>query len=94
MFDRALPDLVDKKLKLASTLIGGNVKRLRLEKKWDELDLSFYAYMSEMTVKRIEKGEDYNPTMKTMISLSIAFGVPVEKLIEEHCKLSESGSGQ
>ena len=90
MSERALPERINERVKILAKLIGGNVKRLREEKNWDRLDLSFYAYMSDKTVERIEAGEDYNPTMRTMISLSIAFGVPIELLLEERRKLCEA----
>lgn len=61
--------------------IGKRVKAKRLQKKWTQRKLSNEALTSEAYIGRIERGEDFSPTIFYLNSIAKALGVSVKWLL-------------
>lgn len=61
-------------------VVGGNIRRLRAEAGWSIGELARRAGIGKATVSGLEAG-DGNPSIETLVSISVAFGVPFSALI-------------
>ena len=59
-----------------------NLKRLRKKKGWSQEKLAREAGISYQTLIKIEQGRIKNPKLETLIKLSKALGVSLDKLIK------------
>ena len=59
-----------------------NIAEARKSKGFSQDQLAAAAGISRITVARLESGK-YSPTLKTLVRLSDALGVPVNELIEK-----------
>lgn len=71
--DQISPDQARQYLHEKMNVLGKNVKRLRLEKKWSQAELAFYINTSHTVIQRIESNPYYNPTLCTIIKLARVF---------------------
>ena len=58
-----------------------NLKKLRQQKGWSQEKLAREAGISYQTLIKIERGYIKNPKLETLIKLSRALGVSIERLI-------------
>lgn len=61
--------------------IGKRVKAMRLQKRWTQRKLSQEALTSEAYIGRIERGEDFSPTIFYINSIAKALGVSTKWLL-------------
>jgi transcriptional regulator with XRE-family HTH domain len=61
-------------------VVGDNILRLRRETGWSIGELARRAGVGKATVSGLEAGEG-NPSIETLVSISVAFGVPFSALI-------------
>ena len=61
-------------------VLGGRIKALREERRWEQVELARHAGVDKGTISRIEAGKR-GMTLKTLQSLAAALGVPVEQLV-------------
>lgn len=59
--------------------IGGNLRRIREERKMTQLQLADLAEMRSINISRVERGENI-PSVFTLIMLTNALGVTFEDL--------------
>ena len=59
-----------------------NLKKLRKQKGWSQEKLAREAGISYQTLIKIEQGRIKNPKLETLIKLSKALGVSLDKLIK------------
>ena len=60
--------------------LGIKIRQLRVEKELSQLDLSAKSDITLNQIGRIERGE-INPTISTLHSLALAFGISVSELL-------------
>ncbi len=63
--------------------IGRRIKNLRDERGMKQNHLARKARISRWELSRIENGRVDNPTMRTLMGLADALGVPLSDLLEE-----------
>lgn len=61
--------------------IGKRVKALRLYKKWTQKELSTKAGTCEAYIGRLERGDNFSPTIYTINSIAKALGVSPKWLL-------------
>ena len=66
---------------VTTSAIGKRVKAVRLQKKWTQRKLSNEARTSEAYIGRIERGEDFSPTIFYINAIAKALGVSVKWLL-------------
>ena len=62
--------------------IGGNIKRLRMERKISQDKLSKLADLSLNTVVTVESGANENPTIDTLTKIANGLGIGIDYLIK------------
>ena len=65
-------------------VFGGNIKRIRLEKKMTQENLGVIAGIKPKYVGEIERGEK-NPTAVIIYKISAALTVPVCEIMQSKC---------
>ncbi len=77
----------DLELKTASRqilwAIGTNIRALRKEKEWRRGDLAREAKVGHNAVDQLEDLVEINPTLSTLLKISLAFNVPFSRLLEK-----------
>lgn len=63
--------------------IGENVRKIRIEKKLSQNDLSVLANMKQQTISKIETEPGNSPRTKTLLQLAKGLDVSLEELIKE-----------
>jgi transcriptional regulator with XRE-family HTH domain len=66
---------------MSSNLYLKNLKKFRTEKGWSQEKLAREAGISYQTVIKIERGNIENPKIETILKLSKALNIPIDKLI-------------
>lgn len=66
---------------MSSNLYLKNLKKYRMEKGWSQEKLSREAGISYQTLVKIERGSIMNPKIETILKLSKALNIPLEKLV-------------
>ena len=61
--------------------IGGKIKKLRIEKKMSQRQLALECDFEKAGMSRLEGGLS-NPTLRTLVKISTALGVPIEDLFK------------
>jgi len=61
--------------------IGKRVKALRLHKKWTQKELSIKAGTCEAYIGRLERGDNFSPTIYMINSIAKALGVSTKWLL-------------
>jgi transcriptional regulator with XRE-family HTH domain len=61
-------------------VVGHNIRRLRAEASWSIGELARRAGIGKATISGLEAG-DGNPGLETLVSISVAFGVPFSALV-------------
>lgn len=69
--------------KLYSMALAERLRGLREQRNWRQADLAAKAGVSAIVVSRMERGEQTNPTLKTLVGLSHALGAPIGYLVGE-----------
>ena len=69
-----------------NSIIGENLKKLRLERNLSLRQLSEIADLSTVMLSQIEKG-DANPTINTIWKITDALHVPYTSLLEKHYRI-------
>jgi transcriptional regulator with XRE-family HTH domain len=63
-------------------IVGGNLSRLRTERRLSLGQLADRCHLSKMMLSRIEKG-DANPTVNTLWKIANGLGIPYAALLEQ-----------
>ena len=68
---------------LRSTVIavGIRIKAEREKRGWDHIDLVVHSLVNSKTIENLEKFNECNPTLKTLMALADAFQIDVCDLI-------------
>lgn len=61
--------------------ISDNIKRIRNEAGLSQQELADRAGISKSQIWRLEKGEQKNPTLETLIPISKALGVSLDEIV-------------
>ncbi|WP_429065842.1 helix-turn-helix domain-containing protein [Aeromonas veronii] len=61
--------------------ISDNIKRIRNEAGLSQQELADRAGISKSQIWRLEKGEQKNPTLETLIPISTALGVSLDEIV-------------
>jgi transcriptional regulator with XRE-family HTH domain len=61
--------------------IGNNIRNYRLKKNLTQLDLAVACGFEESSIGRLENGNT-NPTIKTLLKIAEALGVPLSQLVK------------
>ena len=64
-------------------MIAAKLRQLRTEAGLTQRGLAVRADVTVNTVSELERGENDNPELKTLVALAAALGVPVGALFEE-----------
>jgi transcriptional regulator with XRE-family HTH domain len=64
-------------------VIAAKLRELRTEAGLTQRGLAIRADVTVNTVSELERGENDNPELKTLVALAAALGVPVSALFEE-----------
>lgn len=62
--------------------IGGNVKRIRIERDFTQQTLAFYADLERSTISNIERFNIDNITIRTLTKISLALDVKMIDLLQ------------
>jgi len=65
-----------------SSIIGENIKKLRLQKNLSQDKLARLADIAFPTLTKIESGETPNPTIETVKKIAAALGVSIDELMK------------
>lgn len=65
-----------------NSVIGDNIKRLRLQKDLSQDKLARLSDIAFATLTKIESGETPNPTIDTVKKIAIALGVSIDELMK------------
>lgn len=65
-----------------NSIIGENIKRLRLQKDLSQDKLARLADIAFATLTKIESGETPNPTIDTVKKIATALGVSIDELMK------------
>ncbi|MFA5743173.1 MAG: helix-turn-helix transcriptional regulator [Candidatus Paceibacterota bacterium] len=65
-----------------NSIIGDNIKRLRLQKDLSQDKLARLADIAFPTLTKIESGETPNPTIETVKKIAAALGVSIDELMK------------
>lgn len=63
-------------------MLSENLKRIRKEQRYTRKELGEKIGFSAKTIRDIEVGENDNPKLLTLVALSKALKVPINKLIK------------
>lgn len=63
--------------------IGNNIRKFRLKKGFTQLDLAAMCGFEESSIGRLENGNT-NPTIKTLLKISVALNVKLTDLVREN----------
>ena len=66
---------------MSSNIYLKNLKKYRTEKNWSQEKLAREAGISYQTLIKIERGNIKNPKINTIINLSRALGISIDKLV-------------
>jgi transcriptional regulator with XRE-family HTH domain len=66
-----------------SLVIAAKLRQLRADAGLTQRSLAIRADVTVNTVSELERGENNNPELKTLLALAAALGVPVAALFEE-----------
>lgn len=61
--------------------ISDNIKRIRKEAGLNQQELADRAGISKSQIWRLEKGEQKNPTLETLIPIATALGVSLDEIV-------------
>lgn len=62
-------------------MLSKRLKELRKERNWTQQELAQKASLSFNAITKIEQGAAKHPILKTLIKLSDAFGISIDKLV-------------
>jgi transcriptional regulator with XRE-family HTH domain len=65
-----------------SSIIGDNIKKLRLQKDLSQDKLARLADIAFPTLTKIESGETPNPTIDTVKKIATALGISIDELMK------------
>lgn len=65
-------------------MIGNNIKKIRKQKKLSQEKLARLSDISLNTLTKIESGFSKTPNIKTIVKISKALGISIDKLVENY----------
>ncbi|MCM8797160.1 MAG: helix-turn-helix domain-containing protein [Candidatus Omnitrophica bacterium] len=71
-------------------MIGNNIRKIRKQKKLTQEKLARLSNISLNTLTKIESGFAKAPNIKTIVKISKALGVSVDRLVENYLKNEKS----
>lgn len=72
--------------------IGEKIKTLRIEKKMTQQKLALECAVEKAGMSRLEAGRS-NPTLRTLVRICTALGVPIEELFRKEADHTVTGPG-
>lgn len=65
------------------SIVGKNIKRLRLKNKLTQSDVSFYIFSDKSLISALERNVAKNINLLTLIKIAELFSITVEDLLKE-----------